>query len=245
MEPHRAGYFGKLPARGDFIQATLPADFVAAWDARLQEMLHQAEAAAPDTWLEKYLAMPIWHFSLAAGVCGEAPIVGILLSSADSVGRYFPLTIAVVCPAESGEAGLPLLLADRFDLGFALEDIGLAALQPGALLEDFEAQIESLGLPKKCRFLTSAEAQDGSTSMAQTLIRQGLLSRRANWEGASLWWARSGDETRVHDEDGLPNPERFATMLLGIMKMNETNIPVCELPAAAALETAVSEAAPS
>ncbi len=242
MESHRAGYFGKLPARGDFIQASLPADFVAAWDVRLQETLHLAQATVPDDWLEKYLAMPIWHFSLSAGVCGAAPIVGTLLSSVDKVGRYFPLTLAVACPSETGEAGLPLLLADRFDLGFALEDIGLAALQPAALLEDFHAQVESLSLPKRCRFLTSAEGLDAASSMGQTLIRQGLLSRRANWDGASLWWARTGDETVVHDEDGLPNPERFATMLLGIMKMNETSIPVCKLPAAAVADVAMSGA---
>jgi type VI secretion system protein ImpM len=209
-----AGYFGKLPSRGDFIQANLPADFVAAWDQWLQSVIVQAQAELGDDWRAAYLAMPIWHFALSGNICGDAPMVGILVTSVDSAGRYFPVTLAVNCAQPEQGPGLPLLLAERLDVAYALEDIALAALQDGARLEDFTNQIESLPLPQKCRFLTSQAEGDRSTSLMQSLVREGLLAKRADWSGTSLWWAKWGDETRMIGHDGLPSANQFATILL-------------------------------
>ena len=40
------GFFGKLPARGDFVRAGLPRDFVDPWDAWLQRVLAGSRDAA-------------------------------------------------------------------------------------------------------------------------------------------------------------------------------------------------------
>jgi type VI secretion system protein ImpM len=84
------GFFGKLPARGDFVRTGLPRDFVAHWDAWISGVLPAAVEATKDGWLQA----PIWRFGLAPGVCGADPVFGLLLPSIDKVGRPFPLTLA-------------------------------------------------------------------------------------------------------------------------------------------------------
>lgn len=82
------GFFGKLPARGDFVRAGLPRDFVSRWDGWISGVLPAALEATGDGWLQA----PVWRFGLAPGVCGAEPVFGLLVPSIDKVGRPFPLT---------------------------------------------------------------------------------------------------------------------------------------------------------
>lgn len=84
------GFFGKLPARGDFVRAGLPREFVARWDRWISGVLPAALEATGDGWLQA----PVWWFYLAPGVCGADLVSGLLLPSIDKVGRRFPLTLA-------------------------------------------------------------------------------------------------------------------------------------------------------
>lgn len=86
----RVGFYGKLPVRGDFLRIGLPRTFLVPWDAWLQRTLPAALTALGDAWLEA----PAWRFALPPGLCGPAPVLGVLLPSMDAVGRSFPLTIA-------------------------------------------------------------------------------------------------------------------------------------------------------
>lgn len=88
--PRVAGFFGKLPARGDFVTAGLPRDFVSRWDSWICSVLPTALDCAGDDWL----LAKVWRFSLAPGLCGNDPAIGVLLPSIDKVGRRFPLTLA-------------------------------------------------------------------------------------------------------------------------------------------------------
>jgi type VI secretion system protein ImpM len=103
------GFFGKLPARGDFVSAGLPRDFVSRWDTWISATLAEVLTAAGDDWLHA----PPWRFRLAPGVCGPDAITGVLLPSIDKVGRRFPLTLAWI--------------EDRVDID-AAERLGRAAL---------------------------------------------------------------------------------------------------------------------
>jgi type VI secretion system protein ImpM len=221
------GFYGKMPARGDFVQNNVSTDFVAPWDAWLQELVQNGQSIMGDNWQTAYLQMPIWHFALAPGVCGADACLGVLVTSVDSAGRCFPLTLLVTCrqdsiDPESAVYGLPLLVFDRVDIAYALEDLALSALQPGAQFEDFKAQVESLALPAKCRVLTSQADVDNSTSMVQSVVRAGLLAKCENWSGRSLWWAQFGNRTVFSHEVGLPSPIHFATMILGME--NDANV---------------------
>jgi type VI secretion system protein ImpM len=90
------GFYGKLPSRGDFVRAGLPTDFVTAWDAWCQRMMAESQAALGDAWEAAWLEAPVWHFALPPGGCGDGAALGVWLPSVDGIGRYFPLTIALV-----------------------------------------------------------------------------------------------------------------------------------------------------
>ena len=94
------GLYGKLPTHGDFLRRRVPDDFVASWDAWLQRAIADSRSALGDRWLEIYLTSPIWRFALCAGICGEAPVAGLLAPSVDRVGRYFPLTLVWTTPRD-------------------------------------------------------------------------------------------------------------------------------------------------
>jgi type VI secretion system protein ImpM len=131
------GFFGKLPARGDFVRVGLPRDFTDRWDEWLQSVLAGSRALMGEAWLPAFLEAPVWRFALPAGMCGERAVLGLMLPSVDRAGRYFPLTFAAlhggVRETAQGDAWL-----DR------CEAIGRDALErdtPPQLISD------ALGLP--------------------------------------------------------------------------------------------------
>lgn len=88
------GYFGKVPARADFVAARLRHDTVERWDGWLQQALAASQSILGATWRELFLTAPIWRFILPPGACGARPLVGLLTPSVDAVGRCFPLMLA-------------------------------------------------------------------------------------------------------------------------------------------------------
>ena len=74
-----AGFFGKVPARGDFVRRTLPAAFVTPWDQWLQAGIAGSKEVLGDAWLEVYLTSPVWRFALSARLAGEPAVARCLL----------------------------------------------------------------------------------------------------------------------------------------------------------------------
>jgi type VI secretion system protein ImpM len=91
-----AGFFGKIPTRGDFVRQGLPADFTGAMDQWWQRVLPYSQARLGKGWEDAWMQAPIWCFALPPGRCGAGAAVGLWLPSTDKVGRLFPLTIAWV-----------------------------------------------------------------------------------------------------------------------------------------------------
>lgn len=133
------GFFGKLPARGDFVRRDLTQAFVDAWDAWLAAGIAASRARLADEWLAAFLEAPIWHFALAPGIAGPG-MAGIFLPSVDRAGRYFPLTLAAEAPAAPLLLGEPAWFAE-------LAAAGVAALAADATLEAFEAAVSALPPP--------------------------------------------------------------------------------------------------
>lgn len=101
METPRTGVFGKLPAHGDFVRRALPRSFITPWDDWLSAGIAAARETLGEEWEATWEAAPIWRFRLAPGACGPEAAVGVVATSADTVGRRFPLTLAAVLPAAS------------------------------------------------------------------------------------------------------------------------------------------------
>lgn len=92
------GFYGKLPAVGDFVHRRLPPAFVDPWHAAMQGLLHAIGAGAAT--LE--CPAPVWRFVLRPGLAGTAAWAGAMRASVDRVGRGFPLVIAA--PLHRAEA---------------------------------------------------------------------------------------------------------------------------------------------
>lgn len=179
-----AGFYGKLPARGDFLRAGLPRGFIEPWDEWLQRALGAAARAHGDAWREAWLAAPIWHFALGRGLCSADAALGVLLPSVDRAARCFPLTIAAVM--ETSEF---LLLAPHAAAFLsAAEEAGVEAV-----LADLPAEALSARIAEA---LSSSEAEGPMPSLPE--------------EGCSLWWSRTNGFVR--SIAGLPDAVEFAAM---------------------------------
>ena len=190
------GWYGKLPHLGDFAVRRLPEEFVGPWDGWLQRSLADARAELGTQWLDAYLVAPIQRFWLGPGVAGAAPWGGVMMSSVDRVGRYFPLTIAQ--PLES----LALALAAR-DWYAALDGAARQVLDVHFTVEDLEAALAAL-----------PPAQEREADDAARRIARDLSDRLPDGTAVSVWWCDDASErTAFLCFAGLPPAEAFVALL--------------------------------
>lgn len=231
--PPLAGFFGKLPGRGDFIGRHLPKTFVGPWDAWLQAAIAHSRAQMGEAaWREYYCTSPIWRFALGAGLCGAETYAGILMPSMDRVGRYYPLAIAVPLAADGPLLALPLASEDWFQQA---ERLALAALERDELdLDTFSRQVAALGAPLAPdlpAMATLGNAWYCPLPEPMNLIRAAPvlashLLRRA-FSQPSLWWTE-GSERIVRCLlicAGLPPAAGFAALLDGDWQRSGWNEP--------------------
>lgn len=92
--PTGAGFFGKLPNAGDFVQRRLPPSFVDVWDRHFEHAVDAGRHALGQGWEHAYRSSPAWRFVLSPGVCTPSAWIGVMGPAADRVGRHFPMVIA-------------------------------------------------------------------------------------------------------------------------------------------------------
>lgn len=110
MLPQAVGWYGKLPARGDFLGRGLPRSWVRVWDDWLQRAMANAARRVDATLLrERLLGMSPWHVVVLPTSPGQPAWNGIVLATTDRVGRVFPLLL-VEAYAEAGIEHLDLVL---------------------------------------------------------------------------------------------------------------------------------------
>ena len=169
------GFYGKLPARGDFVRAGLPREFTDPWDDWLQSVIAGSQSIMGDAWLPAYLEAPIWRFALPPGMCGSLAALGLMLPSVDKAGRYFPLTFAALraggFAASSGEAWLA-----------RCEAAGLSALEHDTPPQEITAMIGTPDLPEEA--MPSREAEwwsEGSSRVEPTRMTLRCLPDAATY----------------------------------------------------------------
>ena len=200
MPPAAApGWYGKLPTVGDFAGRRLPPEFVEPWDAWLAAGLglwREDDAQ----WLASYLAMPSLRFALSGALPQRtSPVwVGVLMPSVDSVGRYFPLTLACALPALP-EATTLVPWLDQLD------ELALNTLHDDWAIETLESALLALG--------SVPDAPSDSTlpgGLARALTRCD--------PGQALWWSRPGGQGPTRELSitrGLPTGAAFVQLLRG------------------------------
>lgn len=216
--PAAPGFFGKLPARGDFVSRGLPPSLLTPWDQWLQAALAASRQQLGDQWLDHYLTSPLWRLALSGGACGPQPYSGVLMPSVDRVGRYYPLLLAA--PVADGADLLALTAAAWFATA---EQLALQALADDLDLDQFAAQVAALGSPPMTPQPAAAEplawqvALTDLSDLSQIgqVLAGPLLGRWAT--GHSLWWTAGSDRIApcLLLCQGLPPPERFTGLLTG------------------------------
>jgi type VI secretion system protein ImpM len=188
-----AGWYGKLPARGDFVQRRLPPGFVEQWDAWLQRGLQHRPAASDEA--DAALA-PVRRFWLAPGVIDAAGWGGLLMASSDRAGRRFPLTVA------QPMATLALALAARRWFASMVAAMRFT-LDRAHTLDDFEECLSALPPPP---------AQ--TAARAEGRLAAAVLPVGAEAPARSAWWchgaARAAD---FQVFDGLPPAAALAGLV--------------------------------
>lgn len=217
-----AGFFGKLPSRGDFVGRSLPNSFLQPWDDWLQAGLAQSRQQLGKAWHDAYCVSPIWRFAVSAGLCGSTAYAGILMPSVDRVNRYYPLLIAA--PLETDAALLTLPSSAWFGTA---EQLALSALEQDELdLEAFSQQVHALGAPTRLsgdyiiNTATSAawycQIPEGSPISSIALALAEYLLQRS-FAQPSLWWTDGSERVArcLLLCDGLPPLAGFVALLVG------------------------------
>lgn len=194
MSAAASGFFGKIPARGDFVRAGLPAAFVAAWDAWLQEVIPVSRELLGEEWLTAWLEAPIWHFALDPGVCGDDAVVGVWMPSVDRAGRHFPLTLAVVVPGATVES----LAGQSAEWLAVAQRAGLDAVASDSTPEQLAIALSTA----PCFYNGNDLATEPATVPATS-------------SGVSRWWTEGAPlvAARTVATSGLPDGPTFTAML--------------------------------
>lgn len=140
-----SGWYGKMPAAGDFVARRVPGAFCEAWGRWLQRALEGARARLGDRWPEDFLSMPVWRFVLGPGLVTPGAWAGVMAPSVDSVGRYFPLALASALPAAPVDVVATLFAARPwYD---DMEQVASSAIGPGADVARLDAETAARPFP--------------------------------------------------------------------------------------------------
>lgn len=216
MDQPNLGLYGKIPAHGDFIDRQLPVSFIRNWDEWLQVAIANSKERLGENWLDLYLTSPIWRFMLSAGTLNELSWAGILVPSVDSVGRYFPLTIAIPLPTTCGLTTFCLQNDSWFQ---AIEAAALDTLQDGLNADQLSErllQIPSNQLNMRGSYNQGNNAvQSGQLDLAIARHMDSLASSSS--DSFSLWQSVYSEPT-LHNlvlAQSMPTADQFTALIDG------------------------------
>ncbi len=156
--------------------------------------------------------MPVWRFVLSPGLITAGAWVGVMAPSVDSVGRYFPLTLASALPVSPLD-GVATLFAARpwFE---ALAHIALSAIAAEIDLVMLDTALATR--PFRDEWLRCADHR-GEESVAPAGVACFEPAERPGADPRALWFAEASDifgrALLVCDE--LPPGTPFCAMIDG------------------------------
>ncbi|POF29266.1 type VI secretion system-associated protein TagF [Roseibium marinum] len=195
-----SGYFGKLPARADFVTGACPTGFLKLWEPFLIKGLAQSRLDLKDTWEEAYMTMPVWQFWMkpANGGKFEGAVAGAVMPSVDRVGRKFPLTVVAPVSSAGGNGVRPA--GDWYE---TVEAILLQTLREDADLGGFQEAVADLELPVPALM---DGTPDGTPDLA-------AMEETGAWV-SSGFRCRAGDREYAFTCSGLPHANAFRWLIL-------------------------------
>lgn len=212
LEAFASGWYGKMPAAGDFVARRVPGAFCDAWGRWLQGALEGARARLGSGWSEDFLSMPVWRFVLGPGVVTPNAWAGVMAPSVDSVGRHFPLALASALPPVRVDLVATLFAAQGwYD---DMEQVVFSAIGPGADMAVLEAQTAARPFP--ARYLRPADGREGDGRAREGVTCLTVAGRR-NATPRVAWLAEASEifGRTLLVCDALPAARPFCAMMDG------------------------------
>ncbi|WP_018238710.1 type VI secretion system-associated protein TagF [Ensifer sp. BR816] len=193
-EADRIGFFGKLPTHGDFVSTGIGHALQRELDDWLQSGLRACQDRLGNDWRDAFHGMPVWRFIVERGLWGPATVAGVLLPSADRVGRSFPLVIAAQLHSFDDHPRQLYLDSPWFTAAEALAETSLAR---DFDIGTFMANVKRLRLP---------HAPESAIAGRFAALRR---------ESSSLWWKTdaAGREAKGFRTASPPTPVDFLRLV--------------------------------
>lgn len=224
------GWYGKMPAAGDFVHRRLRSDVVNWWHRWLEHALPSLKMNSSSQGV--FFHAPIWNFALPASHGANMVQLGCIAPSRDRVGRLYPLLVSLYVPVHFYE---PQLLegSSRFyqQAGRSL----LQAVSLGCSVEQFDKSLSdiSLAMTTMLKRKTVEETAQSSGDIL-SILNAGHeeppvekieelnsawpdLAQYFNPSGSnSYWWTNqaTGAASRAQVHGGQPNNALFKTLFL-------------------------------
>ncbi|MBO1113997.1 type VI secretion system-associated protein TagF [Bordetella petrii] len=208
----KLGWYGKIPAAGDFVHRRLPRELIAWWDRWLQYGLAALKQAPDDSAARSFAAAPIWNFAIPAGPSGNGAQLGCIAPSRDRVGRGYPLCVIMAIPADAYHSSMLDGATDYYrQIGASM----LSAVRHGCAAEQFDRELQDIRVPGAAPPVERSSGSDimdilnaGLESAAEPVAARSL----AAWPDlpfcfnpsshTSYWWTNQVDgaalQTYVH-----------------------------------------------
>lgn len=204
------GWYGKLPATGDFVQYRLAEPVISSWSHWLQSGLldwHSHHASSAD-----FLRAPAWNFILPATLGLQRVQLGVLVPSQDRVGRAWPLLATQSFPLDGWHPAQLSMAGDWFNgLASSLRDAVAQQFSPQQLT-DALSEVPPLPMPQIGR----SPIMDvlGYQDLPGNLAWPDVARQFAPEQYISYWWTPQNDKQplKTHRHSGNLTAQLFTLL---------------------------------
>ena len=198
--------YGKHPAKGDFVEYGIPYDLKPVLEGWLDAVLAETRHALGEAWDRAWPAAPALRFWLGEAIWGE-PVCGVLVTSADRVGRRFPLVI-FASGAEAAALPSPVIAPEQ-DWYDRIEEHLRAVVQreisaPADLLTGIAPPEANADTPAAGP--ADFWAVRPGSGVAGLLADIALTDHRRAAMGRSYWWVAGQDPLPEVEPEAVPEP---------------------------------------
>lgn len=205
--------YGKHPAKGDFLEVGL-GGLKPALEGWLDGVLAEARHGLAEEWEPVWAAAPPLRFWLGPEIWGE-PVAGVMIASADKVGRRFPLMILASgadcppAPVISADQGWHSAVEAHLLQAKALETLGL----PVDLLLGLAPDMPPVLPDGPGDFWAVRPGNDVADLWADVAVTDHHRATRRR----SYWWLEGGQSAwaQVWAGEGLPSGHVLAWFFRG------------------------------
>lgn len=218
------GWYGKVPAVGDFAGRGLDGELLAAlgdWCAAGMEVL----STRPDgEWRDAYMLSPVWFFVMTPGVWSRAGLVGCMAPSIDRIGRCSPLFVLRSIDKDGVDHAVP----PRSRWLWRVEEVVRQAVSaktpvdqilPAILGPDADASYGGNLADKDASgsILMDLGIHDAESTIETRFVWSELIGLFNERPRRSFWWAEPSPKQppRQVIHNGMPDVDLFSLLMGG------------------------------